>query len=56
MSASKKVSSEIPQQAIKDYYEALDKFFKKIAGYPRIKSRKRSIVSFYHSNTNEIQN
>ena len=52
----KEVSSKILQQAIKDYFEALDKFFKKIAGYPRFKSRKRSIVSFYHSNTNEIQN
>ena len=46
----KEVSSEIPQQAIKDYFEALDKFFKKVAGYPRFKSRKRSVVSFYHSN------
>ena len=46
----KEVSSEIPQQAIKDYFEALDKFFKKVSGYPRFKSRKRSAVSFYHSN------
>ena len=46
----KEVSSEIPQQAIKDYFEALNKFFKKIAGYPGFKSRKRSTVSFYHSN------
>lgn len=44
----KEVSAEIPQQAIKDFCEARDRFFKKLAQYPRYKSKKKSTVSFYH--------
>jgi putative transposase len=44
----KEVSSEIPQQAIKDFDNARCKFFKKIAKYPRCKSKKKSVISFYH--------
>jgi putative transposase len=44
----KEVSSEIPQQAIKDFDDARSKFFKKVAKYPRHKSKKRSTISFYH--------
>jgi putative transposase len=44
----KEVSSEIPQQAIKDFDNARSKFFKKAAKYPRHKSKKKSTISFYH--------
>jgi putative transposase len=44
----KEVSSEIPQQAIKDFDDARCKFFKKIAKYPRRKSKKKSVISFFH--------
>lgn len=44
----KEVSAEIPQQAIKDFCEARDRFFKNVSKYPRFKSRKKSTISFYH--------
>jgi putative transposase len=44
----KEVSAQIPQQAIKDFDDARTKFFKKIAKYPRRKSKKKSVISFYH--------
>ena len=44
------VSSEIPQQAIKDYDIARTNFFKNICGYPRLKSKKKSTPSFFHNN------
>ena len=44
----KEVSSEISQQAIKDYDDALKRFFKGISKKPKFKSRKHSEISFYH--------
>lgn len=44
----KDVSAEIPQQAIKDFDDARDRFFKNISKYPKYKTKKRSIISFYH--------
>jgi putative transposase len=44
----KNISNNIPKQAIKDACEAYKRFFKKLAGFPRFKSRKRSTPKFYH--------
>lgn len=46
----KDVSSEIPQQAIKDFDEARMKFFKNLNKPPRFKSKKKIAVSFFHNN------
>ncbi len=42
------VSAQIPKQAIKDCCEAFKKFFNKKSKFPKFKSRKRSIPSFYN--------
>lgn len=41
------ISSHMIEQSIKDCCEAYKKFFKKISGYPKFKSRKTSKSSFY---------
>lgn len=41
------ISSNVPQQAIKDAYNSYKKFFKGLAKYPKFKSKKRSKPSFY---------
>jgi len=43
-------SNNITKQAVKDACEAYKKHFKKLAGKPRFKSRKRSRPAFYHDN------
>lgn len=50
----KEVSSEIPQQALKDLGEAFKKFFKKEASYPKIKKKGKCEVSFFHLNNKFI--
>lgn len=42
------VSNNVTKQAVKDACEAYKKFFKKLAGKPRFKSRKHSKPSFYN--------
>lgn len=44
----KEVSSEIPQQALKDLGESFKKFFNKQSSYPRFKKKGRCETSFYH--------
>ena len=44
------VSSEIPQQALKDLKTAYDKFFKRKGGYPKFKRKGKCEDSFYHHN------
>ncbi|MBN3371783.1 transposase [Clostridium botulinum] len=44
----KEVSSEIPQQALKDLGEAFKKFFKKESNYPKFKKKGKCEISFYH--------
>lgn len=44
----KEVSSEIPQQALKDLGDAYKMFFKKIGEKPNYKSKRKSTPSFYH--------
>ncbi|AXU28210.1 TPA: RNA-guided endonuclease InsQ/TnpB family protein [Clostridioides difficile] len=46
----KEVSSEIPQQALKDLGESFKKFFKKESLYPRFKKKGKCEVSFFHLN------
>lgn len=46
----KDVSSEIPQQALKDLGDAYKKFFKKQGGYPKFKKKGKCENSFYHHN------
>lgn len=46
----REVSSEIPQQALKDLGEAFDKFFEKKAEYPKFKKKGKCEVSFFHLN------
>ena len=43
----KNCSNDIPKQAIKDACDAYKKFFKKQAGSPRFKSKRKSRPSFY---------
>lgn len=42
-----KVSSNVMKQAVKDADIALKRFFKKISGFPKYKSRRKSKISFY---------
>lgn len=46
----KDVSSEIPQQALKDLGNAYKKFFKKQGGFPKFKKKGKCENSFYHHN------
>lgn len=46
----KEVSSEIPQQALKDLGESFQRFFKKEADYPKFKKKGKCEVSFFHLN------
>jgi len=42
------ISAQIPKQAIKDCCNAFKKFFNKESNFPKFKSRKKSIPSFYN--------
>lgn len=44
------VSNNVTKQAIKDACDAYKKFFKGLAKFPKFKSRKKSIPSFYQDN------
>ncbi len=46
----KEVSSEIPQQALKDLGESFKRFFRKESSYPRFKKKGKCEVSFFHLN------
>ena len=50
----KEVSSEIPQQALKDLGEAFQRFFRNEADYPKFKKKGRCQTSFYHLNNKFI--
>lgn len=50
----KEVSSEIPQQALKDLGEAYKKFFKKESKFPKFKKKGQCEVSFFHLNNKFI--
>lgn len=50
----KEVSSEIPQQALKDLGESFKKFFKKESAYPKFKKKGKCEVSFFHLNNKFI--
>lgn len=45
-----KVSNNVMKQSIKDACDAYKKFFKRQTGYPKFKSRKFSMPSFYQDN------
>ena len=44
------VSNDVTKQAIKDAYNAYKRFFKGLCKYPKFKSKKHSIPSFYQDN------
>lgn len=44
------VSNNVAKQAIKDACDAYKRFFKKLAKFPKFKSRKKSTPSFYQDN------
>ncbi|MPM34691.1 IS200/IS605 family transposase [bioreactor metagenome] len=46
----KEVSSEIPQQALKDLGESFKKFFNKQSSYPKFKKKGKCEISFFHLN------
>lgn len=46
----KEVSSEIPQQALKDLGESFNKFFRKESAYPKFKKKGKCETSFFHLN------
>ena len=46
----KEVSSEIPQQALKDLGESFKKFFRKESAYPKFKKKGKCEISFFHLN------
>ncbi len=50
----KEVSSEIPQQALKDLGESFKKFFRKESSHPRFKKKGKCEVSFFHLNNKFI--
>lgn len=50
----KEVSSEIPQQALKDLGESFKKFFKKQSSYPKFKKKGKCETSFFHLNNKFI--
>ena len=43
----KTISNNVPKQAIKDCVDAYTKFFKKLSGRPRFKSKRRGDFNFY---------
>ena len=43
----KNISNNVPKQAIKDCVDAYTKFFKKLSGRPRFKSKRRGDFNFY---------
>ena len=43
----KTISNNVTKQAIKDCVDAYQRFFKKLAGQPRFKSKRRGDFSFY---------
>lgn len=43
-------SNNVTKQAVKDACEAYKKFFKKLAQFPKFKSKRKSKPSFYHDN------
>ena len=49
------VSNDVTKQAIKDACGAYKRFFKGQCRYPKFKSRKHSVPSFYQDNINNIQ-
>lgn len=50
----KEVSSEIPQQALKDLGESFKKFFNKQSSYPKFKKKGKCETSFFHLNNKFI--
>lgn len=50
----KEVSSEIPQQALKDLEESFKKFFRKESSYPKFKKKGKCEISFFHLNNKFI--
>lgn len=50
----KEVSSEIPQQALKDLGESFKKFFNKQSSYPKFKKKGKCEISFFHLNNKFI--
>ncbi|MGL5576019.1 MAG: RNA-guided endonuclease InsQ/TnpB family protein [Sarcina sp.] len=50
----KEVSSEIPQQALKDLGDSFQRFFKKESDYPKFKRKGKCQTSFYHLNNKFI--
>ena len=50
----KEVSSEIPQQALKDLGVAFNRFFNKKSSYPKFKKKGKDEISFYHLNNKFI--
>lgn len=50
----KEVSSEIPQQALKDLGEAFQRFFRKESDYPKFKKKGKCQTSFFHLNNKFI--
>lgn len=50
----KEVSSEIPQQALKDLGESFKNFFNKQSSYPRFKKKGKCEISFFHLNNKFI--
>lgn len=50
----KEVSSDIPQQALRDLGESFKKFFKKQSSYPRFKKKGKCEISFFHLNNKFI--
>ena len=44
------ISNNVTKQAIKDACDAYKRFFKGIAKFPRFKSKKHSVPSFYQDN------
>ncbi|MGL5245840.1 MAG: RNA-guided endonuclease InsQ/TnpB family protein [Sarcina sp.] len=52
----REVSSEIPQQSLKDLNESFKKFFKGMANYPKFKSKRKAEISFYHLNNKFVVN
>lgn len=50
----KEVSSEIPQQALKDLGESFKKFFNRQSSYPKFKKKGKCEISFFHLNNKFI--
>ena len=50
----REVSSEIPQQALKDLGDSFQRFFKKESDYPKFKKKGKCQTSFFHLNNKFI--